>query len=58
MALTVAEYLGIIGVEELPATMGELVPYILTVVTGVAVVCGVFRVVGKIADLLIGWRRW
>ena len=58
MALEVSEFFGIIGMEELPATMGELVPYVLTVVVGVALVCGVFRVIGKIAELLIGWRRW
>lgn len=58
MALVVSNFFSIIGMEELPATMGELIPYLLTVFVGLALVCGVFAVIGKIADLLIGWRRW
>ena len=55
----ISEFFGIIGVDAVPpSNMAELIPYLLTVVVGVALVSAVFRVVGKLAELLINWRRW
>lgn len=59
MALIVSEFFGIIGVDVVPPTnMVELIPYLLTVVVGVALVSAVFRVIGKLAELLLNYRRW
>lgn len=59
MALVVAEFFGIVGVDMVPpSNMAELIPYLLTVVVGVALVSGVFRVIGKLADLFMNFRRW
>lgn len=59
MAALVAEFFGIIGVEMVPpSTLAELIPYLLTVVVGVALVSGVFGVIGKLAEVLVNFRRW
>ena len=59
MAGVVADFFQIIGVDMIPPqNLAELIPYILQVVVGVALVSGVFRVVGKIADIFINFRRW
>lgn len=54
MASVVAEFFGIIGVGSyVPQTLGELIPYLLTVFVGVALVSGVFRVIGRLVELLL-----
>ena len=59
MALIVAQFFMLIGLDMVPpSNMAELIPYLLTFFVGVVLVSGVFRVLGKLADLLIGWRRW
>lgn len=59
MAPVIAEFFGIIGVSQsVPETLAELIPYLLTVLVGVALVSGVFRVIGRIVDLLMDFRRW
>lgn len=59
MAALVAEFFGIIGVDMMPpSTLAELIPYLLTVVIGVALVSGVFGVIGKLAEILLNFRRW
>ena len=59
MAVIIAEFFGIIGVDAVPpSTMAELIPYLLTVVVGVTLVSGVFRVIGKLAEILLNFRRW
>lgn len=59
MAALVAEFFGIIGVDMTPpSTLAELIPYLLTVVVGVALVSGVFGVIGKLAEILLNFRRW
>lgn len=59
MAALVAEFFGIIGVDMVPpSTLAELIPYLLTVVVGVALVSGVFGVIGKLAEVLVNFRRW
>ena len=59
MAAVVAEFFGIIGVDILPlSNLAELIPYLLTVLVGVALVSGVFRVIGRLVELLMDFRRW
>ena len=59
MAALVAEFFGIIGVDMVPPSiLAELIPYLLTVVVGVALVSGVFGVIGKLAEVLLNFRRW
>lgn len=58
MALVVAEFFNIIGVDMTPpSTMSELIPYILIVVVGLVLVCAVFRVIGKIVEGMLSFRR-
>jgi len=59
MAAVVAEFFGIVGVDILPSSnLAELIPYLLTVLVGVALVSGVFRVIGRLVELLMDFRRW
>lgn len=59
MAPVVAEFFGIMGVDRYaPETLAELIPYLLTVLVGVALVSGVFRVIGRLVELLMDFRRW
>ena len=59
MAAVVANFFSIIGVDAVPPeTLAELVPYLLTVFVGLALVSGVFRVIGKLAEILMDFRRW
>ena len=59
MAEIIAEFFQIIGVDMVPpSTMAELIPYLLTVIVGVVLVCAVFAVIGKLADMLLNFTRW
>jgi len=59
MAAVVAEFFSIIGLEMVPpSNLAELIPYLLQVVVGVALVSAVFAVIGKIAALLMDLTRW
>lgn len=59
MAAVVANFFSIIGVDAVsPETLAELIPYLLTVFVGLALVSGVFRVIGKLAEILMDFRRW
>lgn len=59
MAAVVANFFSIIGVDAIPPeTLAELIPYLLTVFVGLALVSGVFRVIGKLAEILMDFRRW
>ncbi len=59
MAAVIAEFFSVIGVDLLPpSTMGELIPYLLTVFIGIVLVSGVFRVIGKLLETLLSIRRW
>lgn len=59
MAALVAEFFSIIGVDMIPpSNLAELIPYLLTVVVGVALISGVFGVIGKLAEVLLNFRRW
>ena len=59
MAVIVAEFFQIIGVDAVPpSNMAELIPYLLTVIVGVALVSGVFKVIGHLAGIILNWRRF
>ena len=59
MAALVAEFFGIIGVDLVPPNdLAELIPYLLTVIVGVALVSAVFGVIGKIVEALFNFKRW
>ena len=59
MASVVADFFQVIGVDSTPPqNLAELIPYLFHVVIGVALVSGVFRVIGKIADIFTNFRRW
>lgn len=59
MASLVAEFFSIVGVDMLPpSTLAELIPYLLTVLVGVALVSAVFGIIGKIAEVLLDFMRW
>jgi len=59
LAVIVSEFFGIIGVDVTPPTnMAELIPYLLTILVGVFLVSAVFRVIGKVADWVLNFRRW
>lgn len=59
MAEIIAEFFQIIGVDTVPpSTMAELIPYLLTVFVGVALVSAVFRVFGKLGECLLDFTRW
>ena len=59
MAEIIAEFFGVIGVDIIPPeNLAELIPYLLTVFIGVALVSTVFRVIGRLAEAVIDFRRW
>lgn len=59
MAALVAEFFSIIGVDmTAPQTLAELIPYLLSVFVGVALVSAVFGIIGKIVQTLIDMTRW
>ena len=59
MAELVAQFFSIVGLDMLPPqTLAELIPYLLEVVVGVALVSGVFGVIGRLAGLLMDFTRW
>ncbi len=59
MASVIAEFFGVIGVDyTVPATLSELIPYLMTVWVGVALVSGVFAVIGKLLNLILDFTRW
>lgn len=58
MVTVVAEFFGIIGLDLTPpATMAELIPYLLVFFAGTVLVSGMFRVFGKLAELVLDRRR-
>lgn len=59
MAEIVAEFFGVIGEDVIPPdNLAELIPYLLTVLIGVALVSTVFRVIGRLAEVIMDFRRW
>lgn len=58
MALIIAEFFEITGVDAVvPTNMAELIPYLLTVFVGLCLVCGVFRLIGSLAGLMLDILR-
>lgn len=59
MAGVVAEFFQIVGLDMVPPeNLAELIPYLLQVVVSVALVSGVFGVIGRIAESFGNFRRW
>ena len=59
MVEIVAEFFNVIGVDMLPPdNLAELIPYLLTVFVGVALVSTMFRVIGRLAEVILDLRRW
>ena len=59
MAEIIAEFFGVIGEDIIPPdNLAELIPYLLTVLIGVALVSTVFRVIGRLAEVIMDFRRW
>ena len=59
MASVISEFFIINGVDFVPpATLGELIPYLLTVLVAVALVSGVFAIIGKLLNLILDFTRW
>ena len=59
MAEIVAEFFSVIGEDMVPPdTLAELIPYLLTVFIGVALVSTVFRIFGRLAEVVMDFRRW
>jgi hypothetical protein len=58
MAQAVAQFFSIIGPDITPpATMQELIPYLVTIAVGVFLASAVFRIVAAIVSELVGMRR-
>lgn len=59
MASVVAEFFQIIGVDMMPPeNIAELIPYLLQIGVGIALVSAVFGVLGKLADIVLNFTRW
>ena len=59
MAQVVAQFFGIVGLGTVPPdNLAELIPYLLTVFVGVALVSTVFRVIGRLAEVIMDFRHW
>ena len=59
MAAVIAEFFQVIGEDMTPpANLAELIPYLIKIVIGVALVSGVFGMIGKVADIIINFRKW
>ena len=59
MAAVVAEFFQVIGVDPTPPeTMAELIVWLVLIWIGVKLVCGVFRLFGKLTEIFLNWRRF
>lgn len=59
MALIISEFFGLIGLDMTPpATLSELIPYLLVFFVGVVLVSGVFRVIGRLSELFASFKGW
>ncbi len=59
MAEVVSTFFEINGLNELPPqTLAELIPWLVKIVVAVALVSGVFRVIGKLTEIFTNFRRW
>ena len=59
MAEVVSDFFLINGLNEVPPqTLEELIPWLIKIVVAVALVSGVFRVIGKLTEIFTNFRRW
>lgn len=59
MAEVVSNFFLVNGLNEIPPqTLAELIPWLIKVVVAVALVSGVFRVLGKLTEIFTNFRRW
>lgn len=58
MAPVVELLSGMLGLEGAPNNLAQLIPWLFTFVLSVVLISGVFRVFGKLAELLLNWRKW
>ena len=59
MAAVVAEFFQVIGVDPTPPeTIAELIVWLVLIWIGVKLVCGVFRLFGKLTEIFLNWRRF
>lgn len=57
MAQLVSDFFRISGLDVVPpATLAELIPYLLQVVVAVVLVLAVFRAISAIAQIFCNWR--
>lgn len=59
MAEIVAQFFNVIGGDIVaPTNIEELIPYLITILISVCLVAGVFRVIGKLADIFLNITRF
>ena len=59
MAEGVSEFFTVVWMDMIPPdNLSELIPYLLSVFVSVAMVSGVFRVIGRLAEAIIDFRRF
>ena len=52
----VYEFFGITGLDAYPASMAELIPYLLKFFVAVALVLGIFKAISYISGFFFNWR--
>lgn len=52
----VYEFLGLAGLEAMPATLAELIPYLLRFIVAVVLVLAVFKMIAAITQIFCNWR--
>lgn len=59
MAEVVSEFFTVVWMDMIPPdNLAELIPYLLSVFVSVALVSGVFRVIGRLAEVIMDFRRF
>ena len=59
MAEVVSEFFTVVWMDMIPPdNLSELIPYLLSVFVSVAMVSGVFRVIGRLAEVIMDFRRF
>ena len=59
MAQLIADFFQVIEMQEIPAeNLTELIPYLFSFVVACFLVSCVFRVLGKIMEIFVNFRRW
>ena len=59
MAEVVSEFFTVVWMDMIPPdNLSELIPYLLSVFVSAAMVSGVFRVIGRLAEAIIDFRRF